>query len=89
MFEFDYWVASESRKRLSDSGLSAGRISAQPGVVVPSGTTHAVSAQSDEVACGRPLKGLLQFSDFGWSSVDPGSKCPQCAKAISTQTAAV
>ena len=85
MSEFDYWVASESRKRLADSGLRAGRISAQPGAVVPSGTTHAVNAR-DEVACGRPLNGLLRFSDFSWESVDPDGKCPRCSTAVATVT---
>jgi hypothetical protein len=79
----EYWVASESRKRMADTGLRAGRISAQPGAVVPSGTTHAVNA-SDEVACGRPLNGLLRFSDFSWESVDPNGKCPRCRTAVAT-----
>jgi hypothetical protein len=79
----DYWVASESRKRLADTGLRAGRMPAQPGGVVPSGTTHAVDSR-DEVACGRPLSGLLRFSDFSWESVDPNGKCPRCITAVAT-----
>jgi hypothetical protein len=86
MSEFNYWVASESRKRQADSGLRAGRISAQPGAVVPSGTTHAVNHR-DEVACGRPLNGLLRFSDFSWESINSDSKCPRCRTAVATLTA--
>jgi hypothetical protein len=81
MSEVNYWVASESRKRLGDSGLRAGRLSAQPGAVVPSGTTHAVNSR-DEVACGRSLNGLLRFSDFSWDSIDPHGKCPTCSAAV-------
>jgi len=85
MSEFNYWVASESRKRQADSGLRAGRISVQPGALVPSGTTHAVNHR-DEVACGRPLNGLLRFSDFSWESIDPNGKCSKCRTAVATLT---
>jgi hypothetical protein len=85
MLKFDYWVASEGRKRLADSGLQGGRISAQPGGVVPSGVMHAVSAETDEVACGRPLSGLLSFSDFSWDSVRPEGRCDKCRNAIATR----
>ena len=82
MLNFDYWVASEGRKRLADSGLRGGRISGQPGGVVPSGTMHAVSAETDEVACGRPLSGLLSFSDFSWDSMSGADRCQKCRAAI-------
>jgi hypothetical protein len=85
MLNFDYWVASEGRKRLPDSGLRGGRTSAQPGGVVPSGTMHAVSAETDEVACGRPLSGLLSFSDFSWDAAGFGDRCQKCRAAIAAR----
>ena len=82
MFNLDYWVASEGRKRLADSG---GRMSARPGAVVPSGTMHAVDAETDKVACGRPLSGLLSFSDFSWDSMSGADRCHKCRAAIAAR----
>ena len=82
MSDFAHSVASEGTKDLLDTGIRASRLVAPDPITIPTGTFHAVSSDSGDVACGRPLHGLFHFERHNWAITDPDAKCPACLDAL-------
>jgi hypothetical protein len=82
MSDFAHSVASEETKDLKDTGMRASRLVAPSPITIPTGTFHAVSANSGDVACGRSLHGLFHFERHNWAITDLDAKCPACLEAL-------
>jgi hypothetical protein len=82
MSDFAHSVASEETKDLQDTGMRASRLVAPSPITIPTGTFHAVSANSGDVACGRSLHGLFHFERHNWAITDLDAKCPACLEAL-------
>jgi hypothetical protein len=62
--------------------MRASRLVPPGPVTIPTGTFHAVSSHSGDVACGRPLHGLFHFDRHNWAFTDPDAKCSACLEAL-------
>jgi hypothetical protein len=82
MSDFAHWVASEGTKDLHDTSIRASRLVAPEPITIPTGTFHAISNESGEVACGRPRDGLFTFERHNWAIADLDAKCAHCQEAV-------
>jgi hypothetical protein len=81
-----YAVAAEGSQELRSRALPRRN---RPPEVVPAGTVHALDVAAWQVACGRPLAGLVPFEDRDWAQVSSSNRrCPACVQATSSDTAA-
>ncbi len=82
-----YAVASEGSQELRRRGLPS---RARPPAQVPGAVVHALDVDAKQVACGRPLAGLIPFRDVDWARGVSifHRRCPACVQATGFNAAA-
>jgi hypothetical protein len=74
-----YVVAAEGSQEPRSRGLPWRN---RPPQLEPAGVVHALDVEAEQVACGRPLAGLVPFRERDWERGVPISRrrCPGCVQ---------
>jgi hypothetical protein len=82
-----YAVAAEGSQEWRSQGLPPRN---RPPVLAPAGIVHALDVEAKQVACGRPLAGLIPFEERDWERGVPiyCGRCPVCVRATGFGTTA-